>query len=283
MEIHKDSSRVWVKNKQPMVETYLGWIEKYVDPQNMRAMWSGWVAFNDRERTKKFIALVDRSDKVIPKLPFEKDLQKEKFNAPDFASLDVMTFAGDRLPSGINIPNYYDVRENDGFKNVMFETKTVDKKITKKSKHELGNFKNRDEEVQFINNERQAYQVQVAGHELFGHGSGRMVYRDPVTGKCPLSLEDPMNPGQFINSCYEKKETYNQKFGHFSTSFEECRADLSGLYLEAYPEMYEIFNWTQTNATTLQKLSMMTEFRKGILGLKSSYNKETKRWTQAHT
>lgn len=86
-----------------------------------------------------------------------------------------------------------------------------------------------------------------------------------------------------LSSCYEKGETYSSKFGDIGTSFEECRADLSGLWLEAYPEMYETFNWTKKDDGILQWSSMMSEARKGILGLESSYNEEKKRWNQAHT
>ena len=34
IEDHKNSQREWVKDKQPSVEQNLGWIEKYVDPEN---------------------------------------------------------------------------------------------------------------------------------------------------------------------------------------------------------------------------------------------------------
>jgi dipeptidyl-peptidase-3 len=79
---------------------------------------------------------------------------------------------------------------------------------------------------------------------LFGHGSGKIIYRDETTGKCPLSIPDPLDTSQMISTCYEKGESYESKFGDISTSYEECRADLSGLYLSNFPEMYKIFGWT---------------------------------------
>lgn len=47
-----------------------------------------------------------------------------------------------------------------------------------------------------------------------------------------------------IKTCYGPGETYSSKFGDIGTSFEECRADLSGLYLEKFEDMYKHFNWT---------------------------------------
>jgi dipeptidyl-peptidase-3 len=203
--------------------------------------------------------------------------------APDFSSLDVLTFAGDRLPSGINIPNYYDIRENNGFKNVVFQNKDEENKPPQTEfNFTLAHVKD-NEESDLINRfQKQAYQVQVAGHELFGHGSGKLIYRDE-NGKCPITAAAPVEPEKMLNTCYEKGDTYSSRFGDIGTSFEECRADLSGLWLEKFPEMYQTFNWTAENNKILRWSSMLQEARKGLLGLESSYNDHKHRWNQAHT
>lgn len=119
IDSHKDSQRHWVKDLGPAVETNIGWIESYVDPSNMRAYWEGFVAIVNKEQSKKFGDLVTNSEKIIPLLPWDKDMEKDDFLAPDFTMLEVICFATNGCPLGINIPNYDDIREVDGFKNVF--------------------------------------------------------------------------------------------------------------------------------------------------------------------
>ena len=101
------------------------------------------------------------------------------------------------MPKGINIPNYDDIREKDGFKNVIFESN----KPINRSLWEQMDYLTKNESDFLHEHAKDAYRVMVAGHELFGHGSGRLIYRGK-DGKCPLKLTDPVD-GSTFESCYE--------------------------------------------------------------------------------
>ena len=59
---HKDSQKAWIQDKGPVVESNQGWIETYIDPENTRAYYEGWVAIVDKEKSRKFQQLVVNSE-----------------------------------------------------------------------------------------------------------------------------------------------------------------------------------------------------------------------------
>lgn len=179
-----------------------------------------------------------KSDKIIPLLPWDKSIEKDKFLAPDFTSLDMLLYAGEGLPSGINIPNYYDIKENEGFKNLIIEDEH--KPMTRDRFYMLDHMTNNKTSDNIQEVQRPAEKLQTAGHELFGHGSGKLIYKDEKTGKCPMSFTDPVN-GESYTSCYNKGEKYVDLWDDISTSYEECKADVSGLYLLNFKEMWSDF------------------------------------------
>lgn len=141
-------------------------------------------------------------------------------------------------------------------------------------------FATAEQAKKIADNVQRCYEVHVACHELLGHGVGKLHFREEQDGKCQ-TYTDPIN-GETFESCYEAGEVWNTKFGAISTSYEECRADTCGFYLCTLKEVYSLFGFNDDEIDTLLWVNVMSQFRKGILGL-TLYNAETKKWGQAHT
>lgn len=215
----KDSQKYWIRDQGPMVECNIGFIETYRDPAGIRGEWEGFAAVVNKERTRAFGELVASAPSLIPLLPWGKDFEKDKFLSPDFTSLEVLAFCGSGIPAGINIPNFDDIRQNFGFKNVS-----------------LGNVLNAkapDEKIPFIKDRDMAlyqqyrdpsFEVQVGLHELTGHGCGKLL-QETAPGEFNF---DPKNPPVSpvtnlpVTTWYKPGQTWGSVFGGLAGAYEVC-------------------------------------------------------------
>lgn len=274
---HKASQKEWVKDVGPTVETNIGFIESYRDPSGVRAEWEGFVAVVNKEQSKVYGALVAQAEKFIAQLPWGRAFEKNVFTSPDFTSLDVLGFASSGIPAGINIPNYDDIRQNIGFKNVYLAN--VVSAVTFKEK--INHITDADWEI-YKRSLLAATSVNVGIHELLGHGTGKLLTEsDDGQLNFDKNTIDPIS-GHPVTSWYKPGDTYSSVFGGMASSYEECRAEAVSLYLCLQPELLKIFHLAteqeQQDAIYICWLNMV---RAGLCGLEY-YTPETQQWRQAH-
>ena len=236
------------------------------------------------ERTRAFGTLVDSAESMIPKLPWGEDFEKDTFLSPDFTSLEVLSFACSGLPAGINLPNYDDIRQNLGFKNVslgnVLSAKAPNEPIPFISEADLDVYRRcRDP----------AFEVQVGIHELLGHGTGKLL-QETAPGEYNFDIKNPpINPvtNKPVSTWYKPGQTWSSVFGSIASSYEECRAECVAMALGCDFGILKIFGFGDgkedlySEAGDVLFAAYLSMARAGLVALEF-WDPKTQKWGQAH-
>lgn len=206
---------LWVKDTNSEVDFVNGFTETYGDPLGMKASWESTVNFINKEATKRTKIISDNAQWFEDHSPVDNRFKKKTVKGVTAKVITVAMLGGDCYPAtpiGINLPNANWIRRDHGSKSVTIEniTEAYDKASQ-------GNGFN--EEFVWSQKERSAMEkygfrtdnLHTDLHECLGHGSGII-----LPGVDPDGLKA------------------------YSSTLEEARADLFGLYYLGDPKMVEL-------------------------------------------
>lgn len=208
-------SILWVEDTVSDVDFVNGFIETYGDPLGMKASWESSVNFMNKEATKRTKVISDNAQWFEDHSPVDSRFKKEQVKGVSAKVITVAMLGGDCYPStpiGINLPNSHWIRRDYGSKSVTIEniTEAYDKAAQ-------GN--GFSEEFVWSDAEREAIKkygfitdnLHTDLHECLGHGSGKLL---PKTDPDALKA--------------------------YSSTLEEARADLFGLYYLGDAKLVEL-------------------------------------------
>jgi dipeptidyl-peptidase-3 len=272
---HIKYSELWVKDIDPPVEHYYGFIETLRDPAGVRAEFESIVAVLDVEESKFLHKLVASSPTIVPLLPYPPCYERTNFSPPSYNAINLVAFCSTCNWIAINIPNYDEVRFKIGFKNVSL-TNSLNAVPPSAKK-----FVFLPEELipDFIRLYPSARALTSHLHELYGHGSGTLFKAEDVVGK---QISDLLNPGKFVETFYAEGETFQTVFGSCGGAFEECRAETTALHLTYKEEVLEMYGVAPENRLNFKVVSTLGMLHVAVASL-MCFIPETKKWTQAHS
>ncbi|MDR1161406.1 MAG: dipeptidyl peptidase 3 [Tannerellaceae bacterium] len=206
---------LWVEDTASEVDFVNGFTETYGDPLGIKASWESTVNFINKEATKRTKIISDNAQWFEDHSPIDPRFKKKEVKGVSAKVITVAMLGGDCYPAtpiGINLPNADWIRRDHGSKSVTIEniTEAYDRASQ-------GNGFN--EEFVWSDEERGAIEkygfitdnLHTDLHECLGHGSGII-----LPGVDPNALKA------------------------YSSTLEETRADLFGLYYLADPKLTEL-------------------------------------------
>lgn len=221
---------------------------------------------------------------MIPKLPWGKDFEKDKFLSPDFTSLEVLSFQSSGIPAGINLPNYDDIRQNLGFKNV-----SLGNVLSAKAPNEPIPFISEKDLEVYRRCRDAAFEVQVGIHELLGHGTGKLL-QETAPGEYNFDKSNPpISPvtGKPVSTWYKPGQTWSSVFGSIASSYEECRAECVAMALSCDFSILNIFGFGDGKedlageAGDVLFSAYLQMARAGLVALEF-WDPKARKWGQAH-
>ena len=247
-----DLNVVWVNDTLGTVDFVNGFIEDYTDPLGRKAAWEGLVNFKDAEASKRAELISEHAQWFEDHSPVDPRFKKEEVKGVTAKVINVTALSGDSYPAapiGINLPNADWIRREHGSKSVTIANLTNANNMAAQEspKNTLAEFGWSEEEIAFekkygnLTND-----IHTDLHECLGHGSGKLL-----------------------------PETSPNALGEYSSTLEEARADLFGLYYMADPKLVELGILPDTEAYKAQYSSyirngLFTQFNRVELGKKNT-------------
>ncbi|KAK9558939.1 hypothetical protein V6Z88_005232 [Aspergillus fumigatus] len=267
LNAYRQAQRVWVKDKAPKIETVFGFVEPYRDPLGVRAEFEGIVGISDQKEPK-----YSAGSLRLPPILFLSSLGRK-----------VLAYCSSLVFPGINLPNYNDIRQEDGFKNIIFANRMIAESQRARGIHMI----HESERKVFQEHRFTAYYIWVVLHEILGHGTSKLLQEDSQ-GHFNFDREHPpLNPltGKPIDSWYGPGETWTGVFTDLLTTVDECRAELAGAYLIDVAEILQLFGCTVDSKIKPADVVYNLFQQLGVDGLRAleNYNPSTKKWGQAHS
>ena len=222
----------WLKEHDATIDFINGFIEVYGDPLGLKGSWEGLVEYIDKEATHRTQLISSNAQWFEEHSPVDARFRKPVVKGVSANVICAAMLGGDEYPAtaiGINLPNADWIRAQYGSKSI-----TISNITDAYNKASKGNgFKE-----EFVVNQETLDLIDKYGdvcddlhtdlHECLGHGSGQL-----LPGVDPDALKA------------------------YSSTIEEARADLFGLYYIADPKLIELGLVPDANAYKSQYYTYM--------------------------
>ena len=242
----------WVGELEGTVDFVNGFVEDYNDPLGRKGAWEGNVNIKDHKASERTEILSANAQWFEDNSPVDPRFRKPEVKGVSAKVINVACISGDSYPStpiGINLPNADWIRKEYGSKSVTIAniTHAYDQAANESPNNMLDEFAWDDAEKELIRKwGSYADEIHTDLHECLGHGSGQLL------------------PGAATTA-----------MGEYSSTLEETRADLFGLYYSADPKLVELGIMPDAEAYKAEYSSyirngLFTQFTRVELGAKNT-------------